>query len=177
MNYDLLKKHGFQLYKPSVANDLLFFRWWAHLQQTKKFDDMFLEDSRPFGNFINLFTSPKMTVFTVDNQGEIDFAAWLTPFEIATPASFVSLWSRLTGTRRLIVLTGLFYESILSAIPNLFGVTRLQKLKVHDKIGYITTGTIQGFYPDAAGYYVHLTKKAFEESKFYPVYRKLLWAM
>jgi hypothetical protein len=176
MNVEELKKHGFNLYLPSIKHDLTLFRWWARLNQEETFETVFLKDSKPLNQFFSIFAPPTIALFTQDDNSDIEFIAWISPFKISSSAVFLSLWSSpsLRGTKRLITLTGLIYDTAFNYYENLFGVTRLQKLKAHSKIGYDVTGNVPGFYPDEDGYQVHLTKDKFKASKLYPVYKELL---
>lgn len=169
-NFAQLNLH---VYSHSSAEDILFLRFWMHLNETGDIDKLITPDSKRLPQFLNVFQLPTVTFYGLSESGEIDFVAWFK--EPSGKSIFGGIWANenLRGSRRLVYLVQNVYALIFEFYETILGATwQSELLQLHTKIGYAVTGNFSDFMGQAIVWLVQLKKNDFFQSRIMQIGRK-----
>ena len=162
------------IYSQSPIEDLLMLRWWIHLNETGDINRLILPDSRRLSPFLNVFKLPTALIYSRNPAGEIDNAFWASPVDGISKhkAAYCGLWCRpdTRGKRRQFDFVAFVYSFAFEFYTALLGMTwQPDLLDLHQKLGYNVVGCIPNLYDEDFLYVVHLTREAFQSSRFMQV--------
>lgn len=159
------------IYSGSKREDILMLHWWITLSETGDINRLIVPDSRRLPRFLAVFKQPTTLIYSLGPTGEIDNAFWATPVDgdAKRQAAHCGMWTdpRVRGKRRQYNFGGFIYTFIFEFYEALLGTTWQQDLlAIHQKLGYNIVGCIPGLYDEDFVYIVHLTREAFQQSRF-----------
>ncbi len=160
---------GLVLYQPCHEYDTALLQWWAYLNESGDFEELFNESQRPLSKFLRIFEPPCLLVLAFDGT-KIWMAVWFTPFGDNATSTFVSYWCKKDkrGSRKQLKITKLLYTMAFKFWEVLIGVTRHEHLlRIHRKLGYNIVGSIPFFMEGDDAWIVYLTEENFKNSRVY----------
>lgn len=163
------EKLNIRIYSRQHEEDILILRWWIRLQQTGEISDIRNPEAFRLSTFFSDFQPPTTLLYALDRNGQIDFACWLDAPPADRKTVYHGNWTaaEIRGTRRQYNLTRLSYQLIFEFFENITALTwQPELLKIHEKLGYVITGTIPNYLGHELVYQVYLTKPAFYSSRF-----------
>lgn len=174
---DNFKSLNAYIYSQSPAEDLTLLRWWIHLSETGDINDLILPEARRLSPFLRVFRFPTALIYTLDSTDSISNAFWAAPVdgESTHRAAYCGAWSHFNsrGKRHQYNFIHLAYTFAFEFYDALLGMTwQPNLLDLHQKLGYSTVGCIPHLYDEDFLYIVHLTRDAFNNSRFAKIRRR-----
>lgn len=166
-----------RIYTQAQTEDLLMLRWWMHVSETGDITKFMLPEAQRLPAFLNVFKPPTALVYSLSTANEIISAFWATPVDVASThkAAYCGLWVHpgLRGKRYQYNFTHMAYTFAFEFYSTLLGMTwQPDLLDIHKKLGYNVVGCIPHLYDQDFLYIVHLTREAFDASRFMQVGRR-----
>jgi len=161
-------------YDPSINADTKLFKWWMKLVETEDINEIFHPQNRHFSQFINIMQKPTVLLYSTNNEGDINFAFWISPFDLTEPAAMVSIWAdkSIRGTRDLFKRELIVHLAAFVMCRHVYSVTRVRNIELFNKIGYKVVGTLPGFFHDEPGNLCYMIYEKFKESKIFKMFIK-----
>lgn len=166
-----------RIYSSAPAEDLLLLRWWIHLSETGDINSLMIPDARRLSPFLGVFKYPTALIYSVNAANEIDNAFWASPVDSESQhrAAYCGVWcsSENRGKRRQYSFVSFVYTFAFEFYAALLGITwQSDLLALHQKLGYNIVGCIPKLHDQDFVYVVHLTREAFQASRFFQIGRK-----
>ena len=70
-----------RVYAARENEDIFLLRWWLHLQETGDIQRLIAPDAHRLLDFMKIFRFPTTFFYGLDNNNNIDNAAWFTPVD------------------------------------------------------------------------------------------------
>lgn len=151
----------------------LLAQWWAEITVDGSRDLLFMPPNA-LGSTMAYFESPDVTlIYEVDERG-LWFAMWFAPIFTGLSAS---MWCRRDrrGRREHLAAAEWGYDTALTVVPTLVGVTTQQRLlKAHERLGYTVVGVIPNLVNGQDAWIVALTREGWQARKARQVRRKVV---
>lgn len=162
------------IYTHNPNEEIFLLRWWMHLQETGDIKKLIKPSSHSVDSFFHLFSYPTTLIYSLDKDGEINNAAWVSPDDekAIKKTAYSGAWTRedTRGTKLQYKFIRTFYSLSFEFFDSLLGITwQKELLDLHIKLGYTVVGCIPDYYDQPYCYIIRLTGGEFKNSRFYKV--------
>ena len=154
-----------KVYVGDNDDSIRIFNWWVELVESGDIATTMFPSCYALAPFIQMFQSGSCKLlYGIDDDNKIKIAMWGQP--VAFGIAFAGLWVRKSFRGKAgLALTLKLYQVVFQLMNVLFGITREDKLKVHEKLGYKIFGKFPGLWEGKEeAWLVTLTKDDFYKS-------------
>lgn len=161
--YERIKDTDIDVYRGLPDQDLTLARWWMNLHESNDILQItWSEQQRTLANFLGLFRSPTILLYSMNKSFEIEYALW---FERFATGAFAAIWAdaKCRGEVKYAKRTLYIYSLMLSIYPTILSVTHQPHvIDLMSHIGYKQLGDIPHIFGEESrlGY---ITTEIFNE--------------
>jgi hypothetical protein len=175
---DKKEKFGLRIYEGKENEEFLFTKLWFRMTELEDLEDVLRPDRRTIFHFFSTIAQPRITIYGMNAQNEIDF---LVIIEIASDVPeektvMFSLWMDTEKRRpRLAIQRACFvFDQVFKRFGNCLAVTwRAKNIKIFQKFGFSIVGHFPTIYDKNNVYSLWQTEESFRKSRAYRIVKEL----
>ena len=162
-----IRRLGIKGYTGTPREDMLLLNWWHEMNHSGDLTKVFFRSCLAIGTFFEVFKRPNWLFYT-EQDDSIKVAIWAEPM---FSTACVGMWAApaVRHAPSTFKTMQLVYYTLITIFDSILGITKQEKLlRQHEKLGYNIIGKVEGLFDGDDAWLVHLTRKAFENSKLNP---------